>query len=62
LFGQGLFTNINEKPQQNFYSSGVQLDLEIALFSLLKSTLSFGFSRAYGPMIPHDQFMISLKL
>ncbi len=63
LFGQGLFTNIaNDQPQLNFFSSGVQLDLEIVLFSLLKSTLSFGFSRAYGPMLPNDQFMVSLKL
>ena len=63
LFGQGLFTNIaNDQPQLNFFSSGVQLDLEIVLFTLLKSTLSFGFSRAYGPMLPSDQFMVSLKL
>jgi hypothetical protein len=63
LFGQGLFTNIaNDQPQLNFFSSGVQLDLEIVLFSLLKSTLSFGFARAYGPMSPNDQFMVSLKL
>ena len=63
LFGQGLFTNIaNDQPQLNFFSSGVQLDLEIVLFSLIKSTLSFGFARAYGPMLPNDQFMVSLKL
>ena len=63
LFGQGLFTNIgNNQPNLNFFSSGVQLDLEIVLFSLLKSTLSFGFARAYGQMLPNDQFMISLKL
>jgi hypothetical protein len=63
LFGMGLFTNFaNDQPQQNFFSSGIQLDMEIVLFSLLKSTLSLGFSRAYGPMIPNDQFMVSLKL
>ncbi|MEI6576996.1 MAG: hypothetical protein WCO63_12540 [Bacteroidota bacterium] len=63
LFGMGLFTNIeNDQPQQNFFSSGVQLDFELVLFSLLKSTLSFGYSRAYGPMSPGDQYMVSLKL
>jgi hypothetical protein len=63
LFGMGLLTNVaNDQPQRSFFSSGVQLDLELVLFSLLKSTLSFGFSRAYGPMSPSDQFMVSLKL
>ncbi len=63
LFGMGLFTNIeNDRPQQNFFSSGIQLDFELVLFSLLKSTLSFGYSRAYGPTNPNDQFMVSLKL
>jgi hypothetical protein len=63
LFGMGIFTNIsNDQPQQNFYASGVQLEFEIVLFSLLKTTLSFGFSRAYGPMLPKDEFMVSFKL
>lgn len=63
LFGMGLFTNIaNDQSQQNFFSTGIQLDMELVLFTLLKSTLSFGFSRAYGPMLPNDQFMVSLKL
>jgi hypothetical protein len=63
LFGMGLFTNIdNSQPQINYYATGVQLDFELVLFTLLKSTLSLGYSRAYGPMHPADQFMISLKL
>ncbi|MCX6268864.1 MAG: hypothetical protein NTW16_16180 [Bacteroidetes bacterium] len=63
IFGMGMFTNIaNDQPQRNYFSSGIQLDLELVMFSLLKSTLSFGFARAYGPMAPLDQFMISLKL
>jgi len=32
------------------------------LFSLLKSTLSFGYARGYSPGLPEDQFMVSLKL
>ncbi len=63
VFGMGLLTNIaNDQPQRNFFASGIQLDMEIVLFTLLKSTLSFGYSRAYGPMSPADQFMVSLKL
>jgi hypothetical protein len=63
LFGMGLFTNLaNDQPQTNYYASGIQLDLEIVLFSMLKSTLSLGYSRAYGEMPSKDQFMISLKL
>ena len=63
MFGMGMITNVaNDQPQLNYYSSGVQLDFEVVLFSLLKSTLSFGFSRAYGAMLPSDQFMVSLKL
>ena len=63
LFGMGLFTNLaNDQSQLNYYSSGIQADVEIVLFSLLKSTLSFGYARSYGEMLPADQFMISLKL
>ena len=63
VFGMGLFTNIaNSQPQLNFFSTGAQLDLELVLFSLLKTTLSVGYARAYGPMLPADQFMLSLKL
>ncbi len=63
LFGMGLVTNIhNSQPQRNYYSSGIQLDMEIVLFTLLKSTLSFGYARAFNGMPQKDQFMISLKL
>lgn len=63
LFGMGLMTNIaNGESQNNYFSSGIQLDLELVMFTLIKSTLSLGFSRAYGPMEPKDQFMVSLKL
>jgi hypothetical protein len=63
LFGMGLFTNFfNDQPQTNYFTTGAQVDVELVLFSLLKSTFSIGFSRAYGPMQPKDQFMVSLKL
>jgi hypothetical protein len=62
-FGMGLFTNIaNDQPQVNHFASGLQVDMEIVLFTLLKSTLSFGYSRAYEGNLTHDQFMVSLKL
>jgi len=62
-FGMGLFSNLaNNLPNTNYFSTGAQLDLELVLFSLIKSNLSFGYSRAYGPMLPADQFMVSLKL
>ncbi|MDD2570414.1 MAG: hypothetical protein PHF53_01900 [Bacteroidales bacterium] len=63
LFGMGLFTNMaNQLPQKTYYSSGLQINLEIVLFSLMKSTFSFGFSRAYNLEQPGNQFMFSLKL
>jgi len=64
VFGQGLFTNFfNDQVNRNWFSSGLQADLELVLFSLLKSTLSVGYARAYrDQMGPKDQFMISLKL
>jgi len=62
-FGMGLFTNLaNDQTNLNYFSTGVQLDFELVLFSLIKSTISFGYARAYGPMLPADQFMLSLKL
>lgn len=69
LFGMGLVTDVNNGlPQQknlvqrNYLAAGAQIDMELVLFSLLKSTLSFGYSRAYGPLKNSDQFMVSLKL
>jgi len=63
LFGMGLASNLAMSlPTYGYFSSGVQLDIELVLFTLIKSSLSFGYGRAYGPMQPADQFMVSLKL
>jgi WD40 repeat protein len=66
LFGMGLFTNLGyNQPDLRFrkyYASGIQLDMEIVLFSLLRSTLSLGYSRAFAAASRNNQFMISLKL
>ena len=46
-----------------YHNAGVQLDFELVFFSLLKSTLSFGYAQAYNRYLtPTDEFMISLKL
>lgn len=67
VFGSGLTTNFdiphNKELYGIIYNSGAQLDFELVLFSLMKSTLSAGFARAYRlDMKPVDEFMISLRL
>jgi len=62
-FGMGLFTNLgNNLPRADYYAAGAQLDFEIVLFSLLKSTLSVGYSNAIKSEFPAGQWMFSLKL
>ncbi len=67
LFGMRMITDfdiIDYPDIPYYYSAGAQLDFEIVLFSLLKSTLSFGYSRAFGDvkLYAADEFMVSLKL
>jgi len=64
LFGMGLFADVAEKDhRQTIYNAGAQLDFELVLFSLLKSTLSFGYARVFQDAFsPREQFMVSLKL
>ncbi len=67
LLGMAMVTDIYETGDNitsAYYTAGAQLDFEIVLFSLLKSTLSFGYARAFGDVskTPADEFMISLKL
>lgn len=55
------FTN-NDLITSN-HNIGAQLDFEIVFFSLLKSTLSIGYARAFNKyMSPGNEYMISLKL
>lgn len=64
FFGSGLFTNFDDKNLlRKNYSFGSQLDIELALFTLLKSTVSigYGFSVEKG-MAPSKELMISLKI
>lgn len=64
LFGMGLFADITDPEiSRTYYNTGAQLDVELALFTLIKSYLSVGFARGYSPsMRPADQWMVSLKI
>ncbi len=64
LFSMGLFADIADPDNsQIYYNTGAQVDVEVALFTLIKSYLSFGYARGYSPsMKPSDQWMISIKL
>ncbi len=64
FFSSGLITNFDKTSlQQKYLNVGTQLDFEVVLFSLLKSTISVGYGRAFNQYIkPSDEFMLSLKL
>jgi hypothetical protein len=64
FFESNLITDVTEKQIRRFhFNAGAQLDFELVFFSLLKSTLSFGYARAFEKYnLPGNEFMISLKL
>jgi len=64
LFGMGLFADMTEPEyKQITYNAGAQLNFELVLFSLIKSTFSVGYARGFQDhMAPKDQIMLSLKL
>jgi hypothetical protein len=64
LFSMGLFADVTDPDNSHtHYNTGAQLDVEVALFTLIKSYLSFGYARGYSAsMHPADQWMISLKI
>jgi hypothetical protein len=64
LFQDNLITDVSDEMFRSYHHNiGTQLDFEIVFFSLLKSTLSFGYARAFNQYsYPADEFMISLKL
>ncbi|HOD55658.1 MAG TPA: hypothetical protein PKJ08_14100, partial [Candidatus Cloacimonadota bacterium] len=45
-----------------YYNIGIQTDVNFILLSQLKSSLSFGFARAYDTDKHFDELMISLSL
>ena len=67
FFGSGLSTWNSGKPQQMYYSAGVQLTTELVFFNYLKTTLSLGYGHLFAPQDfqggPHgNEIMVSLKL
>lgn len=64
LFQDNLITDVSDKNYRTFFhNAGAQLDFELVFFTLLKSTLSVGYAKAFNKYLtPTDEFMISLKL
>lgn len=64
FFGTHLLVNPDQANQsRNLFNAGLQLDLEVVLFSYLKTTWSAGFAQSYEQSeIPKNQWMFSLKL
>ena len=65
LFSSGLVTNLDHtETRRRFYNAGAQLDIRMVVFSILESTLSFGYASAwdYDNRNRSDEWMISLRL
>lgn len=67
LFGGGLSAWNPGRQQQMFYSTGVQLSMELVFMSYLKTTLSVGYGHLFAPEgFPGgrhgNEWMVSLKL
>ncbi len=64
LFQSNLVTDVSNNQLRLFHHNiGAQLDFQFVFFSLMKSTLSFGYARAFEKnMLPGNEFMISLKI
>lgn len=65
LFSTGLVTNFDDELYRGkFYNMGAQLDIRMVIFSILESTLSFGYASAwnYDTGDRGDEWMVSLRL
>ena len=64
VFGTHLLVNPNySKEMRNVFDAGVQIDLELVLFSYLKTTWSAGYARKFeSSFAPSEQWMFSVKL
>ncbi len=64
VFSSVLETNLdNSSYMQSTYNAGTQLDIELVLFSLMKSTLSFGWATAFREnRLPGNEWMVTLRL
>jgi hypothetical protein len=64
LFSSGIVTNVDSNPdKQVFANLGAQLDFKLVMFSLLESTISFGYAAAVEQnQRLSKEFMFSLKI
>lgn len=66
LFTSGIVTNFDTSDpvyQRKLMNFGAQVDFRVVLFSLLNTTLSFGYARTYEKGIdPRNEWMVSLKI
>jgi hypothetical protein len=64
LFGTHLLLNPDKEPfRRNLFNAGAQIDLELVLFSYMRTTWSMGYAQKYESGFRNrDQWMFSLKL
>ncbi|MCF8233716.1 MAG: hypothetical protein K9G67_02260 [Bacteroidales bacterium] len=64
MFGTHLMANPDDdEKRRNVFNAGIQIDLELVLFSYLKTTWSAGYARMFEEGIgPNEQWMFSVKL
>jgi len=65
LFSSGLITNMDSSEfLERYYNVGAQLDVRLAMFSILESTFSVGYASAWNDITGSrgDELMISLRL
>jgi hypothetical protein len=64
VFTSGIVTDFDKAARSRKLANfGAQLDFRVVLFSLLNTTFSVGYARAYEKGLPaRDEFMFSLKL
>jgi hypothetical protein len=65
FFTTGLMTNVeSDEFRQRYYNVGAQLNVRLAVFSILESTFSVGYASAWNDITGDrsDELMISLRL
>ena len=64
VFSSLLYTSNVETPDDKFVNLGSQIDIRMVTFSLLPSTISIGYAKAWdlNGNDTFDEWMISLRL
>jgi len=64
VFGSHLMTDFDKRDKiRHIFNIGAQIDIQIVVFSYLKTTWSFGYARRFEDgMRNNDEIMLSLKL